>query len=158
MAFEKHEDNYEGFFDKHDAFMDELKERCAETKRYELKPDEVSFFSGHIEGNDMILERIVDNKVESFPYPISPENEKVWKSPDIQSIGLFVRFPDGSGNTIVVIEHNLDVIKCADHIIDMGPEGGKAGGTVVVTGTPEEVAMCEKSYTGQFLKPIICED
>lgn len=102
MAFEKHEDNYEGFFDKHDAFMDELKERCAETKRYELKPDEITFFSGHIEGNDMILERIVDNKVESFPYPISPENEKVWKSSDIQSIGLFVRFPDGSGNTIVV--------------------------------------------------------
>lgn len=60
-----------------------------------------------------------------------------------------------SGNTIVVIEHNLDVIKSADYIIDMGPEGGNAGGTVVVTGTPEEVAKCEKSYTGQFLKKIL---
>ncbi len=60
-----------------------------------------------------------------------------------------------SGNTIVVIEHNLDVIKSADYIIDMGPEGGNAGGTVVVTGTPEEVAKCDKSYTGQFLKKIL---
>lgn len=60
-----------------------------------------------------------------------------------------------AGNTIVVIEHNLDVIKCADHIIDMGPEGGNGGGTVVVSGTPEEVAECEKSYTGHFLKDIL---
>lgn len=56
------------------------------------------------------------------------------------------------GDTIIVIEHNLDVIKVADHIIDLGPEGGAGGGTVVVTGTPEKVAKCEKSYTGQFLK------
>ena len=56
-----------------------------------------------------------------------------------------------SGNTVVVIEHNLDVIKTADYIIDMGPEGGDGGGTVVAHGTPEEVAACEKSYTGQFL-------
>ena len=94
MALDKHEDNYEGFFDKHDAFMDELKERCAETKRYDVKPDEVAFFSGHVEGNDMILERIVDNQVERQAYPIAPENEKVWKSQDVQSIGLFIRFPD----------------------------------------------------------------
>jgi excinuclease ABC subunit A len=53
---------------------------------------------------------------------------------------------------VVVIEHNLDVIKCADHIIDLGPDGGSRGGTIVVTGTPEEVAECESSYTGQFLK------
>lgn len=58
------------------------------------------------------------------------------------------------GNTVVVIEHNLDMIKIADYIIDLGPEGGDGGGTVVVTGTPEEVAGCEKSYTGQFLKKI----
>ncbi|MBW6516489.1 MAG: excinuclease ABC subunit UvrA [Candidatus Cloacimonetes bacterium] len=56
------------------------------------------------------------------------------------------------GNTIVVIEHNLDVIKCADHIIDLGPEGGDEGGYVVATGTPEKVARSKKSYTGQFLK------
>ena len=57
-----------------------------------------------------------------------------------------------SGSTVIVIEHNLDVIKTADYIIDLGPEGGDDGGTVVATGTPEEVARCEQSYTGQFLK------
>lgn len=59
------------------------------------------------------------------------------------------------GDTIIVIEHNLDVIKVADHIIDLGPEGGAEGGTIVVTGTPEKVAKCEKSYTGQFLKSML---
>lgn len=58
-------------------------------------------------------------------------------------------------DTIIVIEHNLDVIKVADHIIDLGPEGGAGGGTIVVTGTPEKVAKCEKSYTGQFLKSML---
>ena len=57
-----------------------------------------------------------------------------------------------AGNTVLVIEHNLDVIKCADHIIDLGPEGGNGGGTLVAVGTPEEVAACEGSYTGAFLK------
>ncbi len=56
------------------------------------------------------------------------------------------------GHTVVIIEHNLDVVKCADHIIDMGPEGGKGGGNIVCVGTPEEVAACTDSYTGQFLK------
>ncbi len=60
-----------------------------------------------------------------------------------------------AGNTVVVIEHNLDVIKCADHLIDLGPEGGDGGGTIVCTGTPEEVAACEASYTGQYLKKIL---
>ncbi|MBE6666069.1 MAG: excinuclease ABC subunit UvrA [Ruminococcaceae bacterium] len=60
-----------------------------------------------------------------------------------------------NGNTVLVIEHNLDVIKTADHIIDLGPEGGDGGGTVVVTGTPEEVAACENSYTGQYLKKML---
>ncbi len=64
---------------------------------------------------------------------------------------ILQRLCDG-GNTVLVIEHNLDVIKCADHIIDLGPEGGSGGGTVVATGTPEEIAACEKSYTGQFLR------
>ena len=60
-----------------------------------------------------------------------------------------------AGNTVVVIEHNLDVIKCADHLIDLGPEGGDGGGTIVCTGTPEDVAACEASYTGQYLKKIL---
>ncbi len=60
-----------------------------------------------------------------------------------------------AGNTAVVIEHNLDIIKCADHIIDLGPEGGNQGGNIVVTGTPEEVAKCKESYTGKFLKKML---
>ena len=60
-----------------------------------------------------------------------------------------------AGNTVVVIEHNLDVIKRADHIIDLGPDGGDRGGNIVITGTPEEVAEYEKSYTGQFLKKLL---
>ncbi len=66
-------------------------------------------------------------------------------------IGILQRIAD-AGNTVVVIEHNLDLIKTADYIIDLGPEGGDGGGTVVVCGTPEEVAKCEKSYTGAFLR------
>ena len=61
------------------------------------------------------------------------------------------RISDG-GNTIICIEHNLDVIKCADYIIDLGPEGGDGGGKIVATGTPEEVAMVKGSYTGQYLE------
>lgn len=60
-----------------------------------------------------------------------------------------------AGNTVLVIEHNLDVIKTADHIIDLGPEGGDAGGEVLCVGTPEQVAKCEKSYTGQYLKKVL---
>jgi excinuclease ABC subunit A len=56
------------------------------------------------------------------------------------------------GNTVIVIEHNLDLIKCADYIIDMGPEGGEGGGNIVAKGTPEDVAMNTKSHTGKYLK------
>ncbi|MGN1221928.1 MAG: ATP-binding cassette domain-containing protein, partial [Christensenellales bacterium] len=59
------------------------------------------------------------------------------------------------GNTVIVIEHNLDVIKVADHIIDLGPEGGDRGGNVVATGTPEQIAKVSKSWTGKFLKKIL---
>lgn len=62
------------------------------------------------------------------------------------------------GNTVIVIEHNLDVIKCADYIIDLGPEGGFRGGTVVAAGTPEEIARCTDSYTGQYLKRVLDRD
>jgi len=60
-----------------------------------------------------------------------------------------------AGNTVLMIEHNLDVIKTADYIIDLGPEGGDKGGEVIVSGTPEQVAVCSRSYTGQFLKNIL---
>ena len=59
------------------------------------------------------------------------------------------------GNTVVVIEHNLDVIKTADWIIDLGPEGGSGGGQIIAEGTPEEVAQSPRSYTGRFLKPLL---
>jgi excinuclease ABC subunit A len=69
-------------------------------------------------------------------------------------LGVLGRLVDG-GNTVIVIEHNLDVIKTADWVIDLGPDGGSRGGTVVATGTPEEVARTEESYTGQFLKKVL---
>ena len=71
---------------------------------------------------------------------------------DIQKLMKMINFIVDSGGTAVIIEHNLDVIKLADHIIDLGPEGGNAGGTVVCTGTPEEVAECKESHTAEFIK------
>ena len=62
------------------------------------------------------------------------------------------------GNTVIVIEHNLDLIKCADHIIDLGPEGGSAGGEIVAEGTPEQVAAVPGSFTGQYLRPLLERD
>ena len=69
-------------------------------------------------------------------------------------IDVLQKLADG-GNTVLVIEHNLDVIKTADHIIDLGPEGGQRGGEVVICGTPEEVVKCSKSYTGKYLKKML---
>jgi excinuclease ABC subunit A len=64
------------------------------------------------------------------------------------------RLVDG-GNTVLVIEHNLDVIKQADYLVDLGPEGGEAGGEIIAVGTPEEIAAVESSYTGRFLRPLL---
>ncbi|MBR3714559.1 MAG: excinuclease ABC subunit UvrA [Clostridia bacterium] len=76
-------------------------------------------------------------------------------SADVKNlISMLSRLAD-AGNTVVVIEHNLDMIKTADYIIDLGPEGGDRGGRIVATGTPEEVAMCEDSYTGHYLKKLL---
>ena len=69
-------------------------------------------------------------------------------------VSILLKLREG-GNTVLVIEHNLDVVKIADHIIDLGPEGGDGGGTIVTTGSPEEVAACERSYTGQSLKKVL---
>ena len=79
-------------------------------------------------------------------------------SDDIKKLLSILNRIVDNGDTVIVIEHNLDVIKVADHIIDLGPDGGKNGGKIVVTGTPEEVARCEKSYTGEFLKKILSEN
>ena len=62
------------------------------------------------------------------------------------------------GHTILIIEHNMEIIKCADHVIDLGPDGGDKGGNLVVTGTPEEVARCEDSVTGRYIKEKLEED
>ena len=72
-------------------------------------------------------------------------------------VDILHRLADG-GNSVVVIEHNLDVIKCADYIIDMGPEGGDRGGTVIAEGTPEEIAKSKISYTGAFIKKMLSRD
>ncbi len=69
-------------------------------------------------------------------------------------IDILQRLTD-AGNTVLVIEHNLDVIKTADYIIDMGPEGGDKGGTVIAKGTPEQIAKNKKSYTGEYLKRML---
>ncbi len=69
-------------------------------------------------------------------------------------VHILQRLTEG-GNSVVVIEHNLDVIKTADYIIDLGPEGGTGGGTIVATGTPEEICNVSNSYTGKYLLPIL---
>ena len=71
-----------------------------------------------------------------------------------QLLAVLHRLRD-DGNTVVVIEHNLDVIKTADWVIDLGPEGGSGGGQIIATGTPEQVVKVKKSYTGKFLKPLL---
>lgn len=74
---------------------------------------------------------------------------------DVKKLIAILQRLIGNGNSVVVIEHNLDVIKCADYIIDIGPEGGDEGGTIVATGTPEEIVKCKNSHTGRFLKKIL---
>ena len=76
-------------------------------------------------------------------------------SEDVKNLLSVLQQLVDKGNTVLVIEHNLDVIKTSDHLIDLGPEGGEGGGQVVVTGTPEDVADCKESYTGQYLKNIL---
>ena len=74
---------------------------------------------------------------------------------DVRKLLLVLQGLVDKGNTVIVIEHNLDVVKSADWIIDLGPEGGDGGGTIVTEGTPEQVAQCEQSWTGKFLKGML---
>jgi excinuclease ABC subunit A len=74
---------------------------------------------------------------------------------DVRKLLLVLDGLVDKGNTVIVIEHNLDVVKSADWLIDLGPEGGNGGGTIVAEGTPEQVAQCEESWTGRFLKPML---
>src|SRR5699024_8782644 len=77
---------------------------------------------------------------------------------DIQRLLRVLQRLVDNGDTVVIIEHNLDVIKTADHIIDLGPEGGDGGGKVIATGTPEEIAQEKVSYTGQYLQRLLKRD
>ena len=77
---------------------------------------------------------------------------------DVHKLTEILRRLSADGNTVLVIEHNLDVIKTADYIIDMGPEGGDGGGTMIAKGTPEEVAMNPVSYTGKYIKDMLHKD
>lgn len=77
---------------------------------------------------------------------------------DVQQLLAILQRLTDAGNTVIVIEHNLDVIKCADYIIDLGPEGGEGGGTLVACGTPEQVAQNPASYTGQYLRRMLQKD
>ena len=79
-------------------------------------------------------------------------------SHDIKKLLEILQAFANTGNTVVVIEHNLDVIKTADHIIDMGPEGGINGGRIIAEGTPEKVSAVKESYTGKFIKEIMGEN
>jgi excinuclease ABC subunit A len=74
---------------------------------------------------------------------------------DIRKLLIVLQSLVDKGNTVVVIEHNLDVVKCADWVVDMGPEGGSGGGKVVATGTPEAIAKVKASHTGEFLRPML---
>ena len=74
---------------------------------------------------------------------------------DVQKLIEVLQALADTGNTVLVIEHNLDVIKVSDHVIDLGPEGGNKGGTILKCGTPEEIAACDASYTGQYLKKLL---
>ena len=76
-------------------------------------------------------------------------------SADIKRLLIILQRIVDNGDTVLVIEHNLDVIKCADYIIDLGPDGGDNGGTIVATGTPEDVSKVKESYTGEFLNKIL---
>ena len=84
---------------------------------------------------------------------MSPQRDST--SPTFISFWTFLQRLVDTGNTVIVIEHNLDVIKCADHIIDLGPEGGSKGGKVVAKGKPETVAKSKKSFTGRALKEVL---
>jgi excinuclease ABC subunit A len=77
---------------------------------------------------------------------------------DIKKLLVILQRIVDNGDTVLVIEHNLDVIKVSDYIIDLGPEGGDEGGNVVATGTPEEVSLVDGSYTGEFLKEILASN
>ena len=103
MAVEKFNETYETIFDKKDDFFAELEERCANTALYRIKPDSVKFYAGEVKDDSMQLRHIVGNSVKTIPMGISPENEVVWKSKEVEEVGLFMEFVDENGTGEVII-------------------------------------------------------
>lgn len=101
MPLDKYEDNYEGFFDFQSDFTKALSERCAETKRYELKPEEMEFWGGKVVGDVLEISRLDNEAIITKQIPIPPEHDKLWRCNETQEIGMFVEFPDNTGNRIV---------------------------------------------------------
>lgn len=101
MPKEKFEDAYECSFDKQDLFMDELKERCRETCRYEAKPEELCFLAGQAVNDTLLLKRLDGEQILTSSYPIDSEHEALWKNAETQNIGLFIEFPDKTGQRTV---------------------------------------------------------
>ena len=99
-----------------------------------------------IENPVLSRKEVVSILVNLFEESVSDTSKKL-----LEILHTFV----ATGNTVVVIEHNLDVIKTADHVVDMGPDGGVKGGQVIAEGKPEDICNTEKSYTGKFLKPLL---
>ena len=100
------------------------------------------------------MERSIKGEVISSTFDMPSENHIACAEMVIERAKRLVE----NGETVLVIEHNLDVIKTADYIIDLGPEGGDKGGTIVATGTPEQICEVKESYTGRYLKPILERD
>ena len=103
-------------------------------------------------GDKQLLAKALELPVSQIPQYIKNVTETM---ADVEKLIEVLQKLVEAGNTVVVIEHNLDVIKTADYIIDMGPEGGDRGGEIVAQGTPEKVAKSKKSYTGQYLKKVL---
>ena len=103
MAVEKFNETYETIYDKKDDFFAELEERCANTALYKIKPDSVKFYAGEVKDNAMHLRHIVGNSVKTIPMGISSENEIVWKSKEVEDVGLFIEFVDENGTGEVII-------------------------------------------------------
>jgi excinuclease ABC subunit A len=140
-----------GFFENHPAIRGKLQLLYDVGLGYIRLGQSATTLSGG-EAQRIKLSRELGKRMNSNTLYILDEPTIGLHFADIEKLlDVLMRLVD-MGNTVVVIEHNLDVIKCADHIIDLGPEGGPGGGRIVASGTPEEIAGAEGSYTGHFLR------
>ena len=115
------------------------------------KGSTLSFIKNILENNNYSVHTYTSPHLEKFSERIDINNKKVSGNKLLKILHTLV----DEGNTVIVIEHNLDVIKTADYIIDMGPDGGVKGGNIIAAGKPEEISQVKTSYTGQFLKTML---